>query len=46
MPPLPLEINLFFLSSEVFGGVVLLRHPRSAPLRPSNPSSVGTVTED
>lgn len=27
MPPLPLEINLFCLSSETFDGVVLLPHP-------------------
>jgi hypothetical protein len=34
MPPLPLENNLFFLSSEAFDGVVLLRHRRCSPLRP------------
>jgi len=29
-----LEINLFFLASEAFDGVVLLRHPRCSLLRP------------
>ena len=41
MPPLPLENNLFFLSSEVFDGVVLLRHPGCASLPPSSVPAPG-----
>jgi len=43
MPPLPLENNLFFLSSEAFDGVVPLRRPGSlhSVLRRADPRSLG-----
>ena len=43
MPPLPLENNLFVLSSEGFDGVVLLRHPHCCPVHPRSVLAPGAL---